>query len=317
MAVASVDLREVNSIPRLQLAQTDGHRATRRFFRADTGAPLDAESAEGDRTPEPSEVTQRNRLKAWHKGSAAGLVGQALGLLTGVSLLALVVTGLQLYLRLWAARRARGLPAFFWRNGAAESPWRRLHRSVAMVASVWLLNTALTGSVLALAELQLNVFLQYGLGAPPYPRPTPMPPVSQARLSPDLASQLQTAWRAAQEQEPGAEILAVQLVVRDGIPKALVSLDRTAPHVRVFQALTGEPLKDPANDGVQMGQGYYADWHQVLKRMHRGDILGYFSGRWVSLVSGLSLLYLLTSATVMFGRAWRQRAAAGKHHLWW
>jgi hypothetical protein len=37
---------------------------------------------------------------------------------------------------------------------------------------------------------------------------------------------------------------------------------------------------------VQRGNGYFADWHQVLKRMHRGDVVGHFGGRYFSIAVG-------------------------------
>ena len=299
LAIASIDLRMVGDTPRLQFAAASGERATRRRFYAVSGAPMSELTAEGDPDAAvPANVVRRNALKSWHKGNALGLAGQFIGLFTGLGLIALAVTGVLTYLELWRARRRVRQSALFW--SGRESRWRRLHRWVALVAAVFVLNIALSGVILAVAEIQLNVFLLHHIGAPPYPRPGPLPPVSAAALTGDPYTLLTTSYRAARRVRPDAPIASIQVIERDGRPKGLVTFVAPRPQTLAFDAQSGARTSDWMERGVQSGNGYYTDWHQRLKRLHRGDIIGHFAGRYIDLLSGLALLYLVISAAVMY-----------------
>jgi uncharacterized iron-regulated membrane protein len=299
MAIASIDLRMVGDRPRLQFATASGERAAIQRFDAASGAPLSERAAEGDPdAAPPANLVRRNALKSWHKGNALGLPGQFIGLFTGLGLIALVVTGLLTYLGLWRARRRARRPALFW--SGRESRWRRLHRWVALVAALFVLNIAVTGVILAAAEIKLNVFLWHHIGSPPYPRPGPMPPVSAAALAGEPDALLNTSYQAARQARPGAPIASIQVIARDGRPKGLVTFAGPQPQTLAFDAQSGMRSPDWLEQGVQRGNGYYSDWHQRLKRLHRGDIIGHFAGRYLDLMSGLALLYLVISAAVMY-----------------
>jgi uncharacterized iron-regulated membrane protein len=316
MPYASVDLRMVGDTPRLELAEASGERATMQRFYADTAAPMTQQVADGDTGAKPPDnVLKRNTLKAWHRGNIIGMPGQILGLLVGLSLIALVVTGVVLYFKLWFARRKAGRLGFFWT--ARESLWRRLHRWVAIVAAAFIFNIAVSGSILAYGEIQLNVFLQHGIGAPPYPRPTPVPPRSEAPLPHDVNAMLESAYRAARIYSPNGRITAVQLVVHNGIPKGLVTLGGTKPRILAFDAASGAEVTDWASGGVQVGNGYFADWHQALKRFHRGDILGSFAARYVDLAAGLALLYLVVSSFFLYFDLRKRRQQTGRSQWFW
>lgn len=316
MPYASVDLRMIGDTPRLEFAEASGERATMRRFYAESAAPMTQQVADGDNgAPPPDYVTKRNTLKAWHRGNIIGMPGQVLGLLVGLSLIALVVTGVVLYFKLWAARRKTGRAGFFW--SAKESLWRRVHRWIAIVAAAFIFNIAVSGSILAYGEIQLNIFLQHHIGAAPYPRPTPMPPVSEAPLPHDVNAMLQTAYRAARVQSPNGRITAVQLVVHNGTAKGLVTLGGAKPRILAFDALTGAELSDWSTSGVQVGQGYFADWHQALKRFHRGDILGSFAARYVDLAAGLALLYLVVSSFFLYFDMRQRRQQTGRKQWFW
>jgi hypothetical protein len=299
MAIASVDLRMVGNTPRLQFAEVSGERSTMRRFYAQSGAVMSDLVADGDPdAPVPPNVLKRNALKRWHRGNVLGLPGQFAGLFTGLGLLSLAVTGILTYVGLWRVRARARKPALFW--SGRESGWRRLHRWVAVLAAVLVLNIAVSGVILAAGEIQLNFFLVHHLGSPPYPRPSPLPPVSAAVLPADPYVLLETSYRAAQLAYPAAAIADVQVIERDGVPKGLVTLAATVPRTLAFNALTGARITDWMEQGVQSGNGYYSDWHQRLKRFHRGDIIGHFGGRYVDLLAGLALLYLVASAAVLY-----------------
>ena len=314
--VASVELRSIGGTPVVQLADESGDRARVVRLDASTGLHWDAPVEVDDRDADPDgSIRQRNSYKSWHRGDIAGLPGQIIGLITGVALLALCTTGLLLYRSLWPRRRAAGKPALLWRGG--ESAWRRIHRWVSLCSAVFILNIAITGVTLAAAEIQLNVFLHHHIGTPPYPRPTAMPPVSQGALPGDLGAMLKTAFNAARQRSPDAEIAIIRLVVHEGVPKALVTYAGRQPVTVAFDPLRGTPVDDYATSGRQHGQGYFADWHQVVKRMHRGDILGGFSGRYVDIAAGFAIAWLVLSAIAMYVELLRRRVTAGRRGLFW
>jgi uncharacterized iron-regulated membrane protein len=316
LAVASVDLRMTGgTVPRLQFAEASGERTTMKRFYAATGESMPETVADHDYDANlPPTVRLRNTLKAIHRGNIAGLTGQTIGLIVGLSLFTLAVTGTILYFQLWSARRASRKPAFFWQ--ARESIWRRLHRWIGVVSAALLLNIALSGSFLAYEEIQLHLFLDHGIGFPLYPRPSPLPPVSTGSLPSDFNGMLQTSYRAALASHPGSGIAAIQLVVRDGDPKGLVTLGGSAPQTLAFNPVSGAPVSDWATGGVQVGNGYYADFHQFVKRLHRGDVFG-FRGRYVDIASGLALLYLVISSFLLYFDLYQRRRNTGRKGFFW
>jgi len=316
LPIASVDLRRTPTAARLELATAEGDREHLARFFAATGEPMTALQADGDPdAPQPANVTRRNALKAWHRGNVAGIAGQVLGLCAALGLVALIGTGLRLYTGLCKARRRTGKRSLFWR--AREPLWRRLHRWIALGAATFLLNLSITGAVLAAGEIQLWAFLTLHVVPPPYPRPSPLPPVSEAALTTGIPAMLDGAYKAALAAEPSSPVTSIQLVHRGGMPKALVTLGGANPRTLVFRAGTDTRVEDWATRGVQKGQGYFADWHQVFKRLHRGDIVGHFTGRYLALAVGLALGYLLVSGLVMYFDLRRRRHDAGRSGWFW
>ena len=315
MPAASVDLRVTNGNARLQLAEASGERGTMRRFYAATGAPMSQRVADGDAFANgPPPVPFRDWLKSWHKGDIAGLPGQSVALCAGLVLLVMVVTGAGTYLRMWRMRRRMNKHAIFWNS--RESLWRRLHRWIAVVAAVLLLNVAITGSVLEVGEILVQLAIRYHIGTPPYPMPSALPPLSDAPLAGDLRQALQTSYDAGVAAAQGEPVKIVQIVRRDGVQKGLVTVAGAHPRVLAFD-MTGRPVADWATTGVEHGNGYYADWHQMVKRMHRGDIVGHFQGRYFSIGVGLAFLYLVVSGLVLYGQLLRQRARTHGFKPYW
>ena len=316
MQIASVDLRMTGDTPRLQFAEASGKRDTELRFYAATGAPMTPLVADGNPdAPQPAYVGKRNTLKAWHRGNIIGLPGQFIGLFTGLALIVLVVTGVWLYFQIWNARSRAGRGGFFWNSN--DSLWRRLHRWISIVAAAFILNIAVTGTILAYGEIQLDIFLFYHIGINPYPRPSPLPPVSAGALPGNVNAMLQGSYAAALQAHPGARVTSIELVQRDGVPKAIVVLGGAAPQTLAFNAQSGAPVSDWETSGIQVGNGYFADWHQALKRIHRGDIIGHFGGRYLDLTAGFALLYLVISAFVMYTDMFRKRRKAGRRQWFW
>ncbi len=318
LPIASVDYRLTSApgnIPRLELAEANGDRDRELRFYAAIGTTMTQQVADSDAFgPMPAYAERREFIKALHKGNQFGLAGQLLGLVTGCALLVMLASGVTLYLRTWAARRKAGKSAFFWQ--ARESRWRSWHRGVAIIAAIFVLNKVVTGTILAWGEIQVQLALHHVLPFP-YPRPTPLPPYAEERLTGDPLQGLKTSYDAAKAAAPGVPIVAVQLVGRDHLSKGLVTLGGDQPRTLAFDMHTGAPVDDWALRGVQRGNGYFADWHQVLKRMHRGDIIGHFGGRYGDITVGLSLLYLVGSGSVLYVQMLRRRKSVGQSGLFW
>jgi uncharacterized iron-regulated membrane protein len=313
MNIASVRLRVVGPEPEIEFATADGDRQSMLRFFALTGEPMTAAQADGDPAAQSAAAQRRNVLKSWHRGNIAGIFGQIIGLTTGVALTAIAVTGLGAFLGIWRLRRQRGRTAVFWTG--RESLWRRMHRWTSVIAAVLVLNLALTGSVLAYGEIQLWAFLHHTLSVPaPYPRPGPLPPVSAQTLSSDIPTMLGKAFGSANTQASG--ISKIEIVSRNSTEMALVTTTGPSPRILAIDANTGKRVADWSESGVQRGNGYFTDWHQVVKRMHRGDIIGRFAGRYVMLANGLALAYLLISGVVMYLQLRHGRRGRGHRWFW-
>ena len=104
-------------------------------------------------------ASQHGLFKEWHRAQfisgAMGDVEEVLNALVGICLGVMVVTGLILYFQLLRARRRAGLNAIFWSAGGW---WRSLHRGVSVVAAVFLLVVAISGTLLSFDTFALGVY---------------------------------------------------------------------------------------------------------------------------------------------------------------
>lgn len=306
--LASIRLHEAGGLVRLELAQADGDRSRMKRFDAYTGAEL-AEYFPPSTAPN-SPKAVRDTIKSYHVGTRFGIPGQVIGLISGLALITMVVSGGLLNWRLWRARTKVGKPALFWKTPSGL--WRQFHRWISVIAAVFILNIALTGSILAAGEIKLHFFLEHHMGTPPYPRPGPMPPISDAALLIAPMSAVESAYKAA-----GAEpIRNIEIVRRVELDKALITLG-AVPHIVAIDLASGAPLVAAATSGAQIGNGYFADWHQIVKRMHRGDIIGHFEGRYIDIAAGLSLLYLFLSGLILYIGMLIRRREAGRKGVFW
>ena len=200
-------------------------------------------------------------------------------------------------------RRRLGRPAFFWSERSA-SKLRKLHRWIAIIAGVFLLNQCITGMMLA-AE---NISEQFHFGAKDAARPFDF---ADRELTPGL----QDAYRQARAAMPDAPIIAVLLRKNDGEPFAAVYAGgehagaigiKLPQHYYIFGAA------GPVSPG-----GAPIDFHSMLKRFHRGDFIGVFAGRYITLAGGLCLIYLVFSGIWMYFSLLRSRWALGLRNWFW
>ncbi|MEY4761835.1 MAG: PepSY-associated region [Pseudomonadota bacterium] len=295
---ASVRLYAAAGHVRIEFADADGDRKAMRRFDAVSGQSLDEYFP-----PEPGPGTSgatRDALKTWHRGNVAGLAGQLIGIVVGLAVVVMALSGLWIYLGLYRARRRIGRSGLFWKAGPLLP---RLHRSVAVVAAAFLLNMAVTGVVLGISEFQLHLFLDHHLGSPPYPRPGPMPPLSDDALRLPVAQALDRAFA----ESGNASLRGVELFRRNGKDMARITRGGSEEESKLIDLVTGETVApDPHRPGHQ-GHGYLADWHQIVKRLHRGDVVGHFAGRYIDLAAGLSLLFLLVSGSLIYLKQGRRQ----------
>ena len=201
---------------------------------------------------------------------------------------------------------------------------RRLHRWISIVAAVFLLNIAITGSLLAIDELKSRVF---GMG--------PGGPGGPSRLSDNLpadanlGAMITKIYTAAHAAVPDAPITMIRLQVQNGEPEGQVQYNGENPTQLVFntdtgalakygppgvppgipQVLPARPGGPPVNDGSH-------SYHQLLKHWHRGDIFGW-DGRWMDIAAGFSLLFLSLSALKMYVDLLLARRAIGRKGMFW
>jgi len=306
-SIAAIQLRKANADPRavITLSGASGRHlliSTRDQRIIDANAPALPPGSD------PAE-SLHSEVKNWHRGTVGNGAngtfqpGNILAFLAGFTLLCMLVTGVVVYIQLWVARRRLGRPAFFW-SERSGSRLRKIHRWIAIIAGVFLLNQCITGMMLA-AE---NISEQFHFGAKHAARPFDF-------ADSELAPWLQEAYRQARAAMPDAPIIAVLLRKNDGEPFAAVYAGgeragamgiKLVQHYYIFGAA------GPVSPG-----GAAIDFHSLLKRFHRGDIIGVFAGRYITLAAGLCLIYLVISGIWMYFSLRRSRQALGRGSWFW
>lgn len=266
----------------------------------------------GQRQP----VAWHSTLKTWHRLQGIGNWFAIFNALIAIGLLVMIVTGLILYFQLLRARSRAGLKAFFWSSGGW---WRSLHRGVSIVAAIFLLVVAVSGTLLALDAFGLGVYQITHKNAGKYARfpPGAVDDYSSPLSEEKLPAMLQTTLSAGRRTDGGAPIKAVRLRYFNGIPQGVLiagSGDNTSQ--LVFDAETGKAmsLTEPGYPKTHYKLGW--NYHEIVKRIHRGDFFG-LPGRFMDMFAGLSLIYLSISGAVMYFDLWRRRRSVGRRQMFW
>ncbi|MGC3982163.1 MAG: PepSY-associated TM helix domain-containing protein [Steroidobacteraceae bacterium] len=187
--------------------------------------------------------------------------------------------------------------------------WRKLHRWISILAAVYLLNMAITGSLLAWNEWSLR--LPGGNLSPEKLRAAATP---QALPDIDMAAAAQSAYLAAQVLAPDAPMSALRMSMANGRLQGAADFSGPYPGRIVVRAADGKRLSSPPGPTTPQSQVAY---HQLLKRFHRGDFIGSFSGRYMSITAGFCLLFLSISGIVMYFDLRRARSQRGKRQWFW
>ncbi|HUO23801.1 MAG TPA: PepSY-associated TM helix domain-containing protein [Caulobacteraceae bacterium] len=281
------------------------------IFDLTSGAPLPAADLPPP-VPDDLDSSVRSQIKHLHRFNYLGQQGTALDALAGMLFATMIVTGLLQYFRLLKARTAMDRPSPLWRAGGL---WRDLHRWSAVLASVFVVWIVATGFLLALDNVGAYVGSQVH-------RPTPGAPsgfkgdLSSPINDAELPAMTQTTLAAFAKAEPDVAIKVLRLRYFVGYPQGVVvAADRDATQ-RVFNAKTGQPMSmsEPGYPFLGFPSGW--EWHQRLKRLHRGDFFG-MPGRWLDTVGALALVYLSVSGVVMYVQLWLRRRRNGRSALIW
>lgn len=254
------------------------------------------------------EQSRHSLVKNWHRGSIGNgangsfAPGNLLAFATGATLCVMVLTGFILYMQLWLARRRSGRREFFW-SESRGGVLRKTHRWISVMAAVFLLNQSITGMLLA-AE---NIGEQFHHGARHAARPYDFSDV-------ELLSWLHETWRQAR-QASQAPIIAISLQKNDGEPFAPVFFGGEHAGAVGFKVQQRRYIFG-ASGTVGPGAAP-TDGHSLMKRIHRGDVIGVFAGRYITLVAGLCFVYLVFSGIWMYLSLLRARGKTGRRSWFW
>jgi uncharacterized iron-regulated membrane protein len=266
-------------------------------------------------SPEPRReqpASLRNDIKHIHRMTTYGDWALWINPIVGIALGTFVVTGVVMYWQLLSARKRIKRPQWFWKSGGW---WRTLHRWSSIIASLFILVIALSGTWLAVESLIFGYYMTAH-------RPKPgMPFVRQNGVNPlpdtQLPGMLSTTWAAYQSSLANQPLKVLRLRVYGGMPQGVIiaGLGDDTQQV-VFNAATGHRagLTEPGYPPTGFPFGWQA--HQTAKQIHRGSYFG-LSGRWMDLLGGVTIIYLSVSGAVMYVDMWNRRRRSGRRALLW
>lgn len=282
----------------LRIDASDG----RVLIGADTAAPPPAAVA-GNRP------ALRNTVKNFHRMLAYGDIGQILFVVFAIGMCVMLATGLILYFRMLAMRRRMHRRALFWSGGGA---WRGLHRGLAIAAALFLIVVVGSGTIEAIGSLGVVVYRNLHHGKRPGLTADVSAPLADRAL-PRLLHGTLDGYRAG---HPATPIRVVRLRSFAGNPQGVVVTGGDDARQFAYDATTGAPagLSGPNYPFTGQTFGWASD--QFFKGIHRGDAFG-LTGRWMSLLTGLALLFLSISGMMMYGSMWNKRRRAGRSGPFW
>ncbi|WP_206243547.1 PepSY-associated TM helix domain-containing protein [Novosphingobium terrae] len=259
--------------------------------------------------PPPGLPSLRNTVKNIHRMLAYGDVGVAIFFVLALAMCAMLVTGLTLYVRLLRARLKLGRPSPFWSAGSA---WRSLHRAVAVASALFLIVVVGSGTLLAFGDVGVSAYRLAHHGTRPGTTVDVSAPLSDAQLAAMLRVTL-ASWRA---DHPAEAIRVLRLRSFAGMPQGVVVTGGDDARQVAYDATTGAVASLSGAHYPATGQPFGWAEDQFVKGIHRGDAFG-MVGRWISLFTGLSLLFLSMSGGVTYWELWNRRRIAGRRGLFW
>jgi uncharacterized iron-regulated membrane protein len=249
--------------------------------------------------PQGNQGAFRNQVKGFHRLTVLGNWGQLFFVLVSLTLCVMVVTGLTMYFQLLAARTRLQRKGLYWSAGGG---WRTLHRGVAITASAFLVVVVFSGTFEALNSGGTATYriIHNGL------RPGLTADVSSPLQDAELPSMLHTTLTALRSANPGAPIKVLRLRYFAGMPQGIIVTGGEDTRQYAFNAVTGGRARFQGPGYPVTGMAFGWQWDQWFKKIHRGDVIG-LTGRWMSLLTGLSLLFLSVSGAILYFDPWKKR----------
>jgi hypothetical protein len=127
---------------------------------------------------------------------------------------------------------------------------------------------------------------------------------------------LATTLAATARDAEGTPIKIVRLRNYAGMAQGVVIAGGDESRQLVFNAATGATASSYEKGYPKTPFPFGWHYHEVVKRIHRGDIFG-LTGRWMDLLTGLSLVFLATTGLIVYFKAWSQRRRLGRSGLFW
>ena len=236
-------------------------------------------------------------------------------MIIGICLVLMIVTGLTVWGKLYADRIRLGRYNPFW---GAGSRWRQLLRAIALVFSLLLLTIAFTGTLLEFDAVYQNIVVNQAVKevgaahAQERFNRDASTPLTDAVL-PDV---LVTTLSSFRRDHPATPIKALRLRYYSGYAQGVVIAGGSDTTQLVYNAHSGQTMSETEPGYAQVYYPFGWQAHETLKEIHRGDYFG-LSGRAMSLLSSLALIYLSISGIVMYLELLAKRRRIGRKALFW
>jgi uncharacterized iron-regulated membrane protein len=253
--------------------------------------------------------SQRNTVKHLHRMTTFGDWALWINVIVGSGLAVLIVTGVWMYSKLFTVRARTDRRNPFWSMGGW---WRTLHRSISIVAALFLSVVMLSGTWLAVESLYFGYYMQSHKPGSNQKRVDPSSPLPDAALP----AMLQTTLGAYQSGMPDIPARVIRLRYFGGMPQGVIVTGGEEARQLVFNAVTGRHASETEPGYPTTGFPFGWQAHQWAKAVHRGDFFG-MSGRFMDLFAGLAMVYLSISGIAMYYELWSKRRRAGRSGLLW
>ncbi len=185
---------------------------------------------------------------------------------------------------------------------------RKFHRWIMTVFVLLTTYWALSGLTLAIYDVtdknQTWAFDGGGSGAAGSNATTPRLPQAQ------LAGLLVASVKIARAADPGAPLTAAALRFENGEVQGVVDFAGGTPRELVVDPARGQILADTPPPAQ------LSDMHSRIKAWHRGNIIGN-TGVWLALATGLALLCLIVTGSIVYGTMLAARWRIGRRALFW
>jgi uncharacterized iron-regulated membrane protein len=254
----------------------------------------------------------RVQVKSLHRMTTFGNWALWINVVVAFMLVALIVTGVWVHVKQYRARARMGRKALLWK---AQDWWRTLHRAFSVTCALFLTVLVASGLWLAVESLVFGYYMSGRISAAMAGHPQPVADAFTP-LPGDVAGLARTTLAAYDAEYPRLPPRAIRLRVYAGYAQGVVISGEADARQLVYNARTGAAMRETEPGYPVTGFPFGWQAHQWAKQVHNGSLVG-LTGRWISLLSGLALLYLSISGTVMYANLWRRRARNGKRALFW